>query len=181
MRKQNLKTYRKPDVHQRGENSIIEAFWIFIFKPLVGSFIPGSKWRAFILRLFGAKLGKSIRFNSGLKIKMPWKLLIGDYCWIGEETWIDNIASVKISKNVCISQGVYLCTGNHDFKKSSFDLICRPIIIESNVWLGAKSIIGPGRRIGCGSVITIGSIIKENIPKDSIYKNNKCLKLQLSK
>ena len=165
MRKQNLKEYIKPKAYQRGKNFIIEGFWILIFKPIVGSFIPGSKWRTLILRFFGAKLGKSIRFNAGLKIKMPWKLSIGDHCWIGEETWIDNIANVDISKNVCISQAVYICTGNHNFKKSTFDLICKPITIEANVWVGAKSII------------TIGSIIKENIPKDSIFKNNKCFKL----
>ena len=177
MRKQNLKEYIKPKGNQRGKNIMIEGCWLFIFKPIVGSFIPGSKWRKLLLIFFGAQIGKSVRFNPGIKIKMPWKLFIGDNCWIGEETWIDNIASVKISNNVCISQGVYLCTGNHNFKKSTFDLICKPIIIESNVWIGAKSIIGPGYKIGCGSVITIGSIIKENIPKDCIFKNNECLKL----
>ena len=177
MRKQNLKEYIKPRSSQRGKNPIIEGFWIFIFRPIVSSFIPGSKWRKLILKSFGAKIGKSVRFNPGLKIKMPWKLYIGDYCWIGEEVWIDNIAPVKISDNVCISQGVYLCTGNHDFKKSSFDLICKPIIIESSVWIGAKSTIGPGYTIGSSSVITIGSIVKENIPKDSIFKNNKFKKL----
>ena len=177
MREQNLQEYVRPNSSQRGKNLIIEGFWIFIFRPITGSFIPGSKWRKLILKIFGAKIGRSVRFSPGLKIKMPWKLHIGDYCWIGEDTWIDNIAPVKISENVCISQGVYLCTGNHDFKKSSFNLICKPIIIESFAWIGAKSIIGPGYTIGRGSVITIGSIVKENIPKDGIFKNNKFYKL----
>ena len=181
MRKQNLKEYIRPKSDQRGQILIIEILWILVFRPIVNSFIPGSEWRKLILKGFGAQIGKSVKFNPGLKIKMPWKLLIGDYCWIGEETWIDNIASVRISENVCISQGVYLCTGNHNFKKSSFDLTCEPISIESNVWIGAKSIIGPGYRIGSGSVITIGSIIKENIPKNSLFKNNKCMKLKLTK
>ena len=177
MRIQNLKGYSKPKKLIRGKNIIFEAFWIFFFKPVVNSFLPGSKWRTIILKSFGAKIGKSVRFNPGLKIKMPWKLYIGDNSWIGEETWIDNIAQVNISENVCISQGVYLCTGNHDFKKSSFELTCRPINIESHVWVGAKSIIGPGYTIGQGSVITIGSIVKKNIPPDCIFKNNKCLNL----
>ena len=177
MRKQNLKEYIKPKSSQRGKNIIIEGLWIFFFKPIVSSFIPGSKWRKLILIFFGAKIGKTVRLSSGLKIKMPWKLLIGDYCWIGEDAWIDNIAPVKISENVCISQGVYLCTGNHNFKKPSFDLTSKPITIKSNVWIGAKSIIWPGYTIGSGSVITIGSIVKENIPKDCIFKNNKSFNL----
>ena len=177
MRKQYLKEYVKPKASERGKNIIIELFWLFIFRPLVSSFIPGSHWRSLILILFGAQIGVSVKLCPGLKIKMPWKLLIGDYSWIGEEVWIDNISPVKISDNVCISQGVYLCTGNHNFKKSSFDLISKPIIIDSHVWIGAKSVIGPGYRIGSGSIITIGSVVKENIPRNSIFKNNKCLKL----
>ena len=123
-----------------------------------------------MLILFGAKLGKNVRFSPGLKVKMPWRLIIGNYCWIGEDTWIDNISLVTLQENICVSQGVYFCTGNHDFKKNSFDLICKPINIESNVWIGAKSIIGPGIKIGSGSVVTLGSIVKIDIPKNSILK-----------
>ena len=177
MRKQYLKEYVKLKSSERGKNIIIEMFWLLFFRPLVSSYIPGSKWRKFILILFGAQIGTSVKLFPGIKIKMPWKLLIGDYSWIGEEAWIDNISPVEISDNVCISQGVYLCTGNHNFKKSSFDPISKPIIIESHVWIGAKTVIGPGYRIGSGSIITIGSVVKENIPRNSIFKNNKCLKL----
>ena len=91
--------------------------WQVFFKPIISSSFPGTIWRKLILILFGAKLGKSIRLSPGIKIKMPWRLSIGDYSWIGEDVWIDNLSMVKIGNNVCISQGVYFCTGNHDFKK----------------------------------------------------------------
>ena len=117
-----------------------------------------------------SKIRKKIRFSSGLKVKMPWRLIIGNYCWIGEDTWIDNISFVTLKDNICISQGVYICTGNHNFKKNSFDLIYKPIDIGSNVWIGAKCIVGPGIKIGSGSVINLGSIVSSNIPKNSILK-----------
>ena len=106
---------------------------------------------------------------------MPWRLKIGDFCWIGEKTWINNLGLVSIAENVCISQGVYLCTGNHNYKKTSFDLMVKPIIIDSDVWIGAKSIIGPGYKIGKGSIITLGSVISQNIPENSLFKNNQIL------
>ena len=109
---------------------------------------------------------------------MPWKLIIDDFSWIGEDTWIDNVEIVKISKNVCISQGVYFCTGNHNYKLPTFDLISKPINIESNVWIGAKSTIGPGNTIGMGSVITIGSVVTQDIPSNSKFKNNKLFNLK---
>ena len=121
--------------------------------------MPGTIWRKFILILFGAKLGKSIRLSPGIKIKMPWRLTVGDFSWIGEDVWIDNLSTVKIGDNVCISQGVYFCTGNHNYKKISFNLICKSIIIDSESWVGSKVIIGPGNKIGKGSVIKMGSII----------------------
>ena len=135
------------------------------------SFLPGSYWRKIILIIFGEKIGKDIRLNYGLKVKFPWKLIIGNFCWIGEDTWIDNLETVKISDNVCISQGVYFCSGNHNYKKSTFDLICKPILIESNVWIGAKSIIGPGYTVGKSSVVTLGSIVKEDIPPNCLFNN----------
>ena len=167
---QNLKDYKLPKSWNRGKHFLIEFLWQIIFKNFVSSFLPGSFWRRLLLSLFGAKIGEKIRFSSGLKVKMPWRLVIGNYCWIGEDTWIDNISKVTLENNVCISQGVYFCTGNHNFRKNSFDLICKPIYVSSNVWIGAKSIIAPGIKIGSGSVITLGSVVKKNVPKNSILK-----------
>ena len=171
MRRQNLKNYRLPKSWSRGRNFFSEMIWQVFFKPIISSSLPGSIWRKYILILFGAKLGKSIRFSPGIKIKMPWRLTIGDYSWIGED-----LAMIKISDNVCVSQGVYFCTGNHDFKKENFDLKCESIIVESESWIGSKAIIGPGNIIGKGSVIKMGSIITKDVPPQSIFQENKTIK-----
>ena len=52
----------------------------------------------------------------------------------------------------------------------------KPIIIDSNVWVGAKTIIGPGFKIGKGAVINLGSVVREDIPENSIYKLNQIFK-----
>lgn len=172
MRRQNLKNYKLPLNWSRGKNLFSEIIWQIFFKSLVSSSLPGTFWRKFILIIFGAKIGKSVRLSPGLKVKMPWRLSIGDYSWIGEDAWIDNIDCVRIGNNVCISQGVYFCTGNHDFKKETFNLICESIYVDSESWVGAKSIIGPGNKVGKGSVIKIGSIITKDIPPQSLISNN---------
>ncbi len=176
MRKQNLKDYKLPKNWSRGKNLFYEMIWQVFFKPIISSSLPGTFWRKYILVLFGAKLGKSITLKPGIKIKMPWRLIVGDYSWIGEDVWIDNLSNVKIGDNVCISQGVYFCTGNHNFKKKSFDLICKPIIIDSESWIGSKVIIGPGNKIGRGSVIKMGSIITKDIPPQSIFTQSQTIK-----
>ena len=135
MRKQNLKYYKLPENWDRGVNLFIEAIWLIIFIPLISSFLPGSYWRIIILKIFGAKIGKGVRLNARLRVKMPWKLRIGNSSWIGEDVWIDNLDLFIISKNVCISQGVYFCSGNNNYKKTSFDLIYEIVIVKEKIQL----------------------------------------------
>ena len=86
--------------------------------------------------------------------------------------WIDNLALVKIGNRVCISQGVYLCTGNHNYKKDLFNLILKEIVIEDDCWIAAKSIIAPGSILKRGSVACLGSVVSGILQKDGIYKGN---------
>jgi len=129
-------------------------------------------FKKIILKLFGAKLGKNIVIKSNVNIKYPWFLEIGNNVWVGEGVWIDNLAQVKIGDNVCISQGTYLLTGNHNYKKETFDLMIEPIIIEDGVWIGAKCVICPGVTLKNHSVITAGSIITEDTKPYTVYQGN---------
>jgi putative colanic acid biosynthesis acetyltransferase WcaF len=80
------------------------ATW-FIISGIVfkNSLFPFSGIKIILLRLFGAKIGKGVVIKTDVNIKYPWLLKIGNYCWIGEKVWIDNLALVSISDNVCIS------------------------------------------------------------------------------
>ena len=89
-------------------------------------------------------------------------MIIGDNCWIGEEVWIDNISRVTIGSNTCISQGVYICTGSHDFYDDEFRLLIADIEIGSSCWIAAKSLIGPGVKIKDDSFIKFGSKVLKN-------------------
>ena len=98
--------------------------------------------------------------------------------WIGEGSWIDNLDYIKIESNVCISQGSYLCTGNHDWTDPNFGLIVKPITIERGAWIGAKSIILPGVTVGNHSIITAGSVLKEDAEPYMIYSGNPAVKIK---
>jgi len=128
--------------------------------------------KTFILRIFGARVGKGVVIKQGVTIKYPWKLRIGDHCWIGEGAWIDNIAEVHIGNNVCISQGAYLCTGNHDWSKEEFPLTVRGINIEDGVWVGAKALVCPGINLKTHSVLTAGSVATSDTEAYKIYQGN---------
>ena len=100
-----------------------------------------------ILRAFGSRLGKGIVYKPRLNIKYPWFLEIGDHSWIGEGVWIDNLCQVKIGRNVCVSQGVSILTGSHDWKRSSFPFFSQPVTVGDGVWITAFRVIRPGTNI----------------------------------
>jgi len=142
---------------------------IFFFK----SSLPfPTNFKCMLLKIFGAKVGKGIRFKPSINIKFPWKLTIGNDCWIGENVWIDNLENVTIGNDCCISQGVLILTGSHDAMKSSFDYTSGPIIIEDGVWLGAKSIVTSGVICGSHSILGAGSVTGKNLNPYIIYNGN---------
>ena len=133
---------------------------------------PLSGLKCWLLKLFGAQIGRRVVIKPGINIKYPWKLIIGNDCWIGENVWIDNLASITIGDNVCISQGAMLLTGNHDYKKDTFDLIVKPIVLEDGVWIGAGSTVCPGVIAYSHSVLTVGSVATKNMDPYNIYAGN---------
>ena len=129
------------------------------------------------LKLFGATIGEGVIIKPAVNIKFPWKLSIGNHSWIGENVWIDNLADITIGANVCISQGALLLTGNHNYKRSSFDLILAPIIIEDGVWIGAKAIVCPGVVCGTHAVLSVASVASNEMEAWGIYRGNPAIKV----
>lgn len=136
------------------------------------AFFPFSRIKALLLKNFGAKIGKNIVIKPCVNIKYAWNLEIGDNVWIGEGAWIDNLAMIKIGSNACISQGAFLLTGNHNYKKETFDLIINEIVLEDGVWIGAKSTVCPGVTCKSHSILSVQSVATRNLEPYSIYQGN---------
>lgn len=139
---------------------------------------PFSGLKVWTLRLFGAKIGNNVVVKPKINIKHPWKLTIGNHCWIGESVWIDNLAEVTIEDNVCLSQGAFLICGNHNYKKSTFDLMVAPITIREGAWIGAKSIVGPGVTVESHAVLSLGSVASGNLETYTVYRGNPAIKIK---
>lgn len=139
---------------------------------------PSNHLKIFLLRLFGAKIGRSVVIKPCVNVKYPWNLEIGDNTWIGENVWIDNLVKVKIGNNVCISQGALLLCGNHNYKKLTFDLIVGEIILEDGTWIGAMSTVCPGVTCKSHSVLSVGSVATKDLEPYSIYQGNPAQKIR---
>lgn len=125
-------------------------------------------WRRFLLRLFGAKIGKKAIIRPSVTITYPWKVQIGDYSWIGDDVVLYSLGDIVIGENVVISQKSYLCTGSHDYLKMDFPIYQKPIRICNQSWIATDVYIAPGVTIGEGTVVGARSSVFKDIPANKI-------------
>ena len=163
----------------KGASILKKTLWFFTNALFVrASWNPFMGIKIWLLRLFGAKIGKGLVIKNDVTIKFPWKLVVGDYVWLGEHCWIDNLDKVTIGNNVCISQGALLITGNHDYTKVDFPYRNAPIVIEDGTWVGAKAVVAPGVIIKSHSILTLGAVCTKDTEPYGIYQGNPAVKIK---
>ncbi|MDC1222245.1 WcaF family extracellular polysaccharide biosynthesis acetyltransferase [Salibacteraceae bacterium] len=162
-----------------GRGSASRVAWYFVNRFVFNSYVllPYAAKRS-VLRAFGAKVGQNVIIKPNVNIKYPWNLEIGKNTWIGEGVWIDNLDQVNIGSNACISQGALILSGNHDYSKTTFDLIVKPIHIGDGAWIGAKSVVTQGVNIGNHAVLAVNSVASSDLEEYWIYRGNPCQKIK---
>lgn len=147
--------------------------WYFINSFVFNSYLIPCNWiKISLLRLFGATIGEGVIIKPHVNIKYPWNLMIGNYVWIGESVWIDNLHLVNIGNNVTISQGALLLSGSHNYKKSTFDLILGEITLEDGVWIASKSVVSSGVTCKTHSILTLNSVATSDLDEYGVYRGN---------
>lgn len=134
-----------------------------------------NNFRCFILRLFGAKIGKDVVIRPTARITYPWKVDIGDYTWIGDDVVFYSVDQINIGSHSVISQKSYLCTASHDIADKSFGLITAPILIGNGTWIATDCFVAPGISIGSNSVIGARSSVMKNIPARQVAWGSPCI------
>ena len=140
---------------------------LFSFSPR-----PLFAWRRFLLRLFGAKVGRNVNVYPSVKIYLPWNLSLGDEASIGEWALIYNLGLVSIGRQATISHRAHLCAGTHDYQDPTLPLLRLPIDIGVAAWICADVFVGPDVCVGEGAVIGAGSVVVRDVPPWSIVAGN---------
>src|SRR2546421_11909824 len=129
----DLSIYDNSDF-DRGAPRWKEALWMLVRCLFFQNSFPWpSDLRVELLRSFGAKIGRGVVIRANVNISFPWRLIIGDNVWIGEDVGILSLALVEIGSSVCIRHRPYLCAGRHDFLDSLFELETRSVLIGHRI------------------------------------------------
>lgn len=157
----------------RGRPRWFEACWYLVKCAFFLSALPWpSALKRTLLRGFGAKVGRGVRIMPRTSIHFPWKLEIGDHCWIGQECEFLNFEPIRLGSHVALAHRVYVATGNHDYKDHTMPYRNAPIQIDDGTWVASCAFIGPGVHIGEHCVVTAGSVVNKSVPAWSIVQGN---------
>jgi len=150
--------------------------WLFFFRPTPRCAL--NSWRIFLLRLFGARIGKNCVVHPSCKVWQPWRLKMGNYVALSECVDCYSVDWLTLGDSVTISQGVFLCCASHDISSSIMELFCRPITIGAQVWVAARAFIGPGVTIGEGAVIGACAVVTKDVGDWCVMIGNPAQKIK---
>ncbi|HTP40140.1 MAG TPA: WcaF family extracellular polysaccharide biosynthesis acetyltransferase [Steroidobacteraceae bacterium] len=169
---QDLARFRVP-AGFRGRPQWFVQLWWLVQSTLFG-LSPDALygWRSFLLRLFGAGIGKGVRIRASARVTYPWKVRIGDRTWIGHHSVLYSLGNISIGEDVAIAHDVYLCAGGHDYRQVDFPYLTKPseidIAIGSEVWLANDVFVGPGVHVGAGAVVGVRSTVLRSLPEGMV-------------
>ena len=165
---QDLSKFKLPKNFRGRSGLFVQLWWtvdFLLFKPSP-QILYG--WRRFLLRAFGAKIGKGVIIRPSVTVTYPWKLTIGDYSWIGDDVVLYSLGEIEIGNNVVISQRSYICGGSHDYTKEDFPIWSKKITIEDECWLATDVYVAPGITIGKGTVVGARSSVFKDLPSGKV-------------
>jgi putative colanic acid biosynthesis acetyltransferase WcaF len=154
---------------------IRRALWHVLLMQVV-RFMPRpfNPLRIALLRLAGAQIGPDCLIMPGIKVLVPWNLVLDRCVAIGANVELYNHAKISIKSNTLISQYSFLCTSSHDYTRTNMPLIYSDIEIGSECWIAAGVFIGPGVKIGDGCVIGARSVVTRSMPERMVCAGNPC-------
>lgn len=155
-------------------NKLLRAIWQFVtlflfrFTPEKGF----NSWRIFLLRLFGARIGKHCRVSSSCTVWAPWNLELDNFVALAKGVDCYNVSLIQLKSYSTVSQRSFLCSASHDISSLARPLVHSPIIISEHAWICAEAFIGPGVTIGEGSIIGARTVVMKNVPNWVVMAGN---------
>ena len=149
---------------------------LFAFSPR-----PLWGWRRFLLRSFGARVGRHVHVYPSVRITIPWNVAIGDESAIGDGVVLYALGPITIGRQVTVSQYAHLCAGSHDYRDPAMPLLKPPIAIGDGAWICADVFIGPGVSVAAGAIAGARAVVVADVPADTIVVGNPARPIGLRK
>ncbi len=133
---------------------------------------PGSEeYAALLKKLFGERLGEGSFVGPGLHGAAFFNVKIGNGVFINNNALFMARGGLTIEDGVQVAADVSFLTNNHDLYDRQV-LLCKPVLICEDAWIGAHAIILPGVRVGAHAVVGAGAVVTKDIPDYGVAVGN---------
>jgi putative colanic acid biosynthesis acetyltransferase WcaF len=155
------------------------AWFVQLWWLVQGSLFRGSPqfaygYRRALLRLFGTQVGHDVLIRPSVTITYPWKVVICDGAWIGDDVVLYSLGDIYVGRDTVISQRSYVCAADHDHLQPNFPIRARPIRIDEQVWIGTDVFVGPGVHIAAAAVVGARSSVFRDLPREMVCTGSPC-------
>lgn len=156
--------------YDRGRSGVVVLLWWLVQGTLFRlSPQPMYGFRRFLLRLFGAAIGRGVKIRPTAIVTYPWNVAIGDHSWIGDRAELYSLTRIEIGAHCVVSQRSYLCTGSHDLTDPTFSLVVKPIRVQDGAWIASDVFVYPGVTLGTMAVAAARSTVLRDIPAEEVH------------
>ncbi len=135
---------------------------------LVSFHVPSHSFRKFVFKTAGVKIAKGSTLHMGCKFFEPRGISIGKDTIVGDRVFLDGRASLKIGDHVDIASEVMIYNSEHDLEDPTFSAVEETVEIGDYVFIGPRSIILPGVKIGKGAIISAGAVVTKDVEQFAI-------------
>lgn len=155
-------------------NRIRKGLGYFLY-AILGSWLPhyqmGYTWKlaGFIRRLSGRLLFDNCgrKTDIGRKVKFSGKISLGDRSGIGDGCHFQG--KVSIGNDVMIAPECVFLADFHNIEAINIPMnqqgvTMSEICVENDVWIGYRSIVLPGVKLGQGCVVGAGAVVTKSVP-----------------
>ncbi len=133
---------------------------------------PLWAWRVWLLRCFGAQIGRQVHLHPTVRITIPWNLRIDEQAAVGDRAILYALGPIAIGARATVSQNAHLCAGTHDWRDPARPLVKTPIQIGADAWICADAFVGPGVRIGAGAILGARAVAMTDLAPGHIGAGN---------
>ena len=133
---------------------------------------PFFGWRRWVLRLFGATVGRDVHVHNSTRVTMPWNLTLRDWAAVGEDVLIYNLGPVEVGERATVSHRAHLCAGTHDYRRADLPLLKPPIVVGPQAWVCADAFVGPGVTVGEGAIVGAAAVVTRDVADWMIVSGN---------
>jgi putative colanic acid biosynthesis acetyltransferase WcaF len=157
--------------YDKGRSVVWQALWHVVHNLAFRRWWFPPRLRPWVLRRFGATIGRGVIVRQDVRVHWPWKLEVGDDCWIGEGVWLLNLEPITLGHDVCLSQEALICTGSHDRHSPTFEFDNGPIVIEDEAWVATRAVVLRGVTVGRGALVAAGAIARADVPAGATVRS----------